>query len=250
MRKKMILGMGAVCLLMLLGTLFANYLSAEFGQGRVLRRAVEAHGGTEAIRAVKAGRLKGKGVRHGSFSKTADFQWEEAFQLPDRYKLVMRPRDGVTVTYLAPAKTWYVAEGGRPAEPMPGGGQVHPASQLEPLRQLLAVHARKLPTTLLADEEVDYRPVSTVQADSEEWGKVVFCFAKDSGVLLRMRGQLDRAGQDPVKVERIYSQHKTVNGVLLPMKVVMHVNGRLDTEMTITEVEFVDRLEPEVFAKP
>lgn len=249
MHKVLILGSIIVCLLMLAATGLINYLSGEYGEGRVVRRAIEAHGGAGAIRSIKAGRIRGQGVRHGPLQEPAPFTWEESFEYPERYKLVIHPKESVTITYLAPAKKWWIVEGDSKPEEMKGGG-VQPSSQLEPFRMLLQIEPQKTPTTLLDDDEVQFRPVTSLRADTQEMGQVIFSFDKAKGILLRVKGQIDRPDREPVKVERIYSNHKVVNGLLMPMKVTMHVNGRLDTEMTIDQVEFLDRLDAATFALP
>ena len=103
---------------------------------------------------------------------------------------------------------------------------------------------------MIGADDVHFRPAITVRAHSEEWGQVLLSFDKARGLLLRMKGQLDRDGLEPIRLERVYSQHKESNGVVIPMKVAMYRNGQLDTEMVVTEVELVDRLDPAIFAAP
>lgn len=247
MRKVLVLGSMAVCLLMLLATALVNYLGAEYGEQRVLRRALEAHGGAEAIRRIKAGHLQGEGVRY-RFHGPDPFTWEEWFQTPDRYKLVMRDRRA-TAYYVAPPRKWWIVEPGLSPKVM-DLGEVHPTSQFEWLRRLDEIERWKLPVRAGAEEEVLFRPALGLLVSSDQWGQVTLSFDKAKGILVRARGQVDQAKSGPFTNDYIYSQHREVNGVLLPMKATIFVNGERSTEMTITAVELVDQLDPAIFSPP
>jgi hypothetical protein len=246
--KVLLLGSLCICLLMLAVSLLSNYLSAEYGEGRVIQRAIEAHGGAEGIRRIKAGHLKGDGMRH-RLHGDEPFTWEEWFEVPDRYKLMMRDSRSVAY-YLAPPRKWWIGEGDqKPA--IKDLGEVHATSQFEPIRRLVEIQRQKLPVVSLGEQEVGFIPAVALQVDSEQWGQVAMSFDKSKGLLIQNRGQVAQSGRASSFTNRqVFSRHQDVQGVLLPMKITVFVNDQPHTEMTIRQAEFVDKLDPSVFAPP
>ena len=50
--------------------------------------------------------------------------------------------------------------------------------------------------------------------------------------------------------EVLYSDYKDISGVKYPMKVTSYVEGKKAIELEITKIEFTEKLDDSIFAKP
>jgi hypothetical protein len=122
------------------------------------------------------------------------------------------------------------------------------AQQVETLVPLLKDKAYKLHA--LGEAKVGGRPAVGVRVESKGHKDVNLYFDKKTGLLVKSeRRALDDAEKE-VTEETFYSNYKDVSGVKVPMKVVVHHDGKKHLEMEMTEYRFLDKLDDSEFARP
>jgi hypothetical protein len=104
--------------------------------------------------------------------------------------------------------------------------------------------------SLLADQEVAKRAATGVRVQSKGHRDVDLYFDKESGLLVKIESRtLDQAKKELV-LGQIQSEYKDFGGLKIATKFTNYDNGKLRSIEDITELKFVDRIDPQEFAKP
>jgi hypothetical protein len=249
MRKVLILS-AAVCLTLTL----AGRAAAQDEPRGVIARAVKAAGGAKNLAKLKVARAKFKGK--GEFEGAAvALTGEVVTQLPRQMRLEVQAEvQGQNVTLL------YVVNGDKAWLQVLGKTMPLEGEELKDLKEgLHAEHVQTLVPLLegkgftldaLGEARVKGRPAVGVRVSSKGHKDVNLYFDKATGLLTKSeRRALDEAKKE-VTEETFYSDHKDVDGVKVPMKVVVHHDGKLFLEMEMTEHRFLDRIDESEFARP
>jgi hypothetical protein len=101
----------------------------------------------------------------------------------------------------------------------------------------------------LGEVKVDGRRARGIAVNSPGRPEVKLYFDKESALLLKTERRR-RAEKGAVTEEALHSDYKTLQGVKISMKEVVKQNGKLDSEFTTTEFQYLDRLDESVFQKP
>ena len=75
-------------------------------------------------------------------------------------------------------------------------------------------------------------------------------FDKSSGQLVKRENNLGRPGGQDALTEVYYSDYQEKDGLTHYRRISGFFNGMLAQEGTVTELEFFNKLDPKVFAKP
>src|SRR5262249_22162698 len=75
-------------------------------------------------------------------------------------------------------------------------------------------------------------------------------FDKATGLLAKMERRALADAQKEVTEESCYSDYKDVDGVKVPMKIVVRHDGEQFLEMEVTEYGFLERIDDSAFARP
>ncbi len=244
-QTKIVLG----CLLLLLG----GRAAADEAR-RLLDRAIQAHGGEERLSKTKIGRLTAKvdgaSVGSGTFKVT----WEEVFDLPRRYKRTIDGEFGGQtfhreITVNGP-KGWF-----RQGQAAPQPFAVTDPLAIEQhwhavLAQLLLLRNKDNRFTLLGEEQQGGRSLVGIQVSGAQ-GKANLYFDKSTGLLARARRPMPNllAGGEMIG-ETVYEDYREVGGVQYPMHLRSSNRDSSILNIRISSVEFLDKLDARVFAKP
>jgi outer membrane lipoprotein-sorting protein len=249
MRKVLFLS-AAVCLTLTL----AGRASAQDESRAVIAKAVKAAGGAKKLGKLKVARAKFKGKGEFEGAPVA-LTGEIATQLPRQMRLEVQAEvQGVNVTVLNVVngdKGWLQVL-----------GKTMPLEDEELKDQQEGLHAEYVQTLVpllkdkgftldaLGEARVNGRAAVGVRVASKGHKDVNLYFDKATGLLTKSeRRALDDARKE-VTEETFYSDHKDVDGVKVPMKVVVHHDGKKFLEMEVTEYRFLDRIDDSEFARP
>jgi hypothetical protein len=244
MRTIVALGVGLV---VAAGPVRAGDREAALG---VIDRAIKAHGGEAGLaKAAVASRTESGFNLQGG--QEVPFTSQVVHSLPDRVRLaVVLDKKFPFLLVLDGDKGWQQAGGSMTVE-LPG-------SRLKEMREeayvwwLATLAPLKKDLFTLApvpDARVDGQPAAGVKVSCPGHADTRLYFDKRSGLLVKIARRVPEAGV-PVDKEYLYSDYKEFDGVKLPAKEVMTINGKKWSERTASAVKFLSRPDKKAFAKP
>ena len=249
MRKVLPLS-AAACLVLAL----AGRAVAQDETRGVIARAIKATGGEKKLAKLKVAKARFKGT--GEFAgATVAMTGEITHEMPGRMRIEVQVEvqgQNLTVLYvLNGKKAWLQAAG----ETMELKGEelddikeeLH-AEHIQTLVPLLKDKAYTLDA--LGEIKINGRPAVGVRVTSKGHKDVNLYFDKATGLLTRSERRALDDNKKEVAEETFYSDYKDVDGVKVPMKLVVHHDGKKYVEMEITEHRFLDRIDDSEFARP
>jgi hypothetical protein len=108
-----------------------------------------------------------------------------------------------------------------------------------------------LDLSVLDEIKIEGKAAVGVLAKTEGQGKhKKLYFDKTSGLLVKVESSTFRPGGQQDLSEVYYRDYEERDGLKHYRRISAFVNGVLAQEVTVTELEFFDKLDPKVFAKP
>ncbi|HTU19865.1 MAG TPA: hypothetical protein VMG10_17515 [Gemmataceae bacterium] len=222
----------------------------------VLDRAIQAHGGEARLERTTKGRLKAR-VEGNMFGTVFKTEWEETFDLPGRYKQIIDGSVNGMSTHMEYAVTGtkgWLRQGTDSArdfaesEPPSVGRHWHAI-----LAQLLLVSDKKIQLSSLPDDKTDGRTLAGIRAVSLQ-GSGDWYFDKATGLLARAPWRMPnhtilKAGQKTMGQHRLEDYHD-IKGIHYPMKFITNAGKANSMTITISSIEFLDKIEASVFVNP
>jgi outer membrane lipoprotein-sorting protein len=214
----------------------------------VVEQAIKAHGGADAL--AKAQNVLRTGAGTITLGKdTKAFTAEVAWSLPDRLRMALLVEKKFPLTTVLNGDKGWQSSGG-PAMEMG-------AESLRELRDELAV--RRLATlTPLTRDEFKLAPLPEIKVNGEPAvgvkaarGKteMKLYFDKKTHLLVKIERRASEGGQMLDK-EYVFSDHKEFDGVKLPTKEVVLINGRKFTEESGMTYKLPKKIDDTLFGKP
>ena len=212
----------------------------------IIRQAVEAHGGLDALQRVKS--LSAVGTTtlttpDGEIKATT----RTAIEYPARVRVEAQLPDAHIVQVYADGQGWLKDPGGVREAPAEMLQDFRASAQRDPIALLRGAAAGTLRARALPDESHDGRTLKVVEVSAEGVPAVRLFFAAD-GTLFKL-GYSTRA-QGAVYSEEIFSDYRKVDGVAVPFKASVVRGGVTVMERVLTDVTINPALAPETFAKP
>jgi hypothetical protein len=221
----------------------------------VVKKAIEAHGGADALNKTRIARSKTKGTIT-SGDQNIEIISSAVYSLPDKFRTEMAAEvRGLKLTILQVVNGKQVkfkrVLGGteRPVEDKQKEEAaqavlVQDATTLTPL-----VEGKKYTIKLEKDADVEGKAAAVVLVTGNGLKDLLLFFDKETGRLVKsQRKALDASGTGEVNEESFLSDYKKVDGALLPMRMVVKQNGKKLMDVTVTEVIFLDKVDPEEFS--
>jgi hypothetical protein len=214
----------------------------------ILERAIKAQGGAKAL--TRAAQLKRKDSgTHITLAGPVGFTGETIRSLPDRVRLSTQFGGNKTVLVLNGDKAWQ-SDGGPAVELLPARvKEVREEVYIEWISTLVPLTRSGFTLSTLPKIKVDGETAVGIKAVHKGRPDVRLYFLQGSGLLARIERQASEAG---LKVDKAYQfgAYKDFDGVKLPTKQTVLVNGKKFTEFTSSEVTFPAKLDAKTFAKP
>ena len=215
----------------------------------LVNKAIKAAGGADKLTKFQAQTWKEKGTYYG-MGEGLPYTATNAVQWPDKYSMNIH---GYFVIVLNGNKGWMKPEGAEAMEMQ----KEQLEEQMEShyggwVSTLVPLKGKGFTLTALDETKVDGKPASGIKIAHKGHGDVSLWFDKDSGLLVKSAQRLKSAQQGGKEVlhEGFFSNYQAVQGVQIPMKIVVHQDGKKLVEAENHDVKLAEKLDDKTFAKP
>lgn len=221
----------------------------------VVKKAIAAHGGAEALNKYTAGsyKIKGDMTVQGT---DLDFTGDILYQLPAKFRMTIDANLGgqkLTVVQVTNGKKHKTTLNGMEQKmsaaekaELDQAAMMQEVSQLTPL-----VEGKKYTIKSEKDADVKGKPASVVLVTAKDFKDTRLYFDKKTGLLVKTeRKGLAPGAEKPQEVteESYMSDFKKVDGVMLPMKITVNHDGKKFMSMTVTDAKMMEKADPKAFA--
>jgi hypothetical protein len=241
----------------LLLTLFVAVPAAADDKGRALiEKAIQAQGGPDKVAKLRAMRIKAEGTMELVPGQPATpFTIEDVWHMPDKYRTsATMTLMGMKVTQtqvLDGDKGWAAFNGRAMDLPKEAAAEMREQKYAEDLDRLGFLKDTGKELSVVEDARVNGKPAAGVRIKSKGHRDVTLYFDKDSGLLVkRTHPILDPMSGKEATQEVVFGDYADSAGVKYPKALTAFRDGKKVIEVKVTEVEFLDKVDPKLFAKP
>ena len=215
----------------------------------VIEQAVKAHGGAEALNKARTRSRSGQGVL--TLGAEVPFTTEETIQLPNRCRVLIEVGRNRVLLVLNGDKGWT----------LPPGGAVREMNKEEFserseemyvwwLMTLTPLQKDGFDLTPLPDAKVNGQETAVVKVSSKGHADASLFFEKKSGLLIKIARRAKEAGFVHDR-EYYYSDHKDCDGVKLPCKESIIINGKNKlSAVKFANYKLLSKIDDATFDKP
>jgi hypothetical protein len=241
--------------LLTLGLVFAVSAAAPCAQAAdraaalaVVEKAVKAQGGADGLARAAVAARGGKGVL---FLRGTDlpFTTEEVLNLPNQSRVKLEVNRTQIMEVCNGDRGWKQS-GGTTIDMGPARlAEVREEAYVWWLATLAPLLKEGFDLDVLPEIKMEGRPAAGVKVKARGRPDAALYFDKDSGALLKIARRAKEAGIEYDK-EYFYSDYKDVDGVKLPGKEVVHLNGRKFSEVQYSEYKLLRKPDESAFTRP
>ncbi len=228
--------------------------AGQQGVDQLLDRAVQAHGGAANLSRLKARHCQTRGqVIRGT---PVPFTQEILAQAPKQIKEVMQ----FQVAGAPPGTVVTVLNGDSGRMEISGKSQplddnmiyeLKEAAHLAQLVRLTELKNKEYRLTALGESAVSGRSAMGIRITSPGHRDVQLYFDREVGLLLKTeRNVVDLRTKQLQREEALYSDWKVADGIVTPTKVTILRDGYKFSEVEVTAVRFLEKLDDDVFSQP
>jgi hypothetical protein len=221
----------------------------------VVKKAIDAHGGAEALNKYKAGYSKFKGeISIGGMD--LDYTGEITYQLPDKYNMTIKADVGgekIVIEQIVNGKQVAQNINGM-ATPMSDEekAEVFQSAMLQEVEQLTPLlEGKKYTLKAEKDAEVDGKPAAVVLVTAKGLSDTKLFFDKKTMLLVKTERKTKTGPKESrveVVEETIMSDFKKVEGIQTAMKLVVNHDSKKFMTLTNSEVKLLEKADPKKFA--
>lgn len=220
----------------------------------VVRKAIDAHGGSQLLDKYPAAKVRSKGTMT-FLGQMVPFESTATYQMPDKMKEVQ------TVQVAGIKKNVTQLQVGDQVRIMLDGVEMKIEDKDKPkYRQMIYVQNlyrltpllddKTCKLSLVEDKTVSDRTAHGVKATAEGRQDVIFYFDKGTNMLVKtQRTGFDQTGAE-APMEEVFSVYKDVKGYMYPSKTTVYLRGKKFLESEVIEFLPLERFEPVEFEKP
>ncbi len=228
---------------------------AQDDAAAVVKKAIAAHGGADALNKYQAGSYKVKGDM-SVFGMDIDFTGAMTYQVPDKYRMEINAEvmgQKLAVVQVVNGKTVKNTINGM-ATPLGDAekAELQQAAMIQEVSQLTPLlDSKKYTIKAEKDADVNDKPCSVVLVTAKDFKDTRLFFDKKSGLLVKTerKGLAPSMGEPKeVNEETLLSDYKKVDGVAIPMKLVVNHDGKKFMTMTVSDAKVMEKADPKAFA--
>jgi outer membrane lipoprotein-sorting protein len=214
----------------------------------IVDKAIKATGGEEVLSKVKAMTWNEKGTYHG-MGEPQKYTAKYALEWPDRFRMEI---EGFFTIVMDGDKGWVKRKGEETKELTKEQLQAHKENlNADQATRLFPLRGKDWTLSPAAEIKVKDKPAVGVKAARKEHADVVLYFDKESGLLVKMEYKVHSAEKKKeVKQETYFSDHKPVDGMQIPRKLVMKQDGEPYVEAELLDPKLLEKIDPKLFEKP
>ena len=219
----------------------------------LIERAIKAHGGAEGLAraSVSTRTSAGTQAQPGGGGADVTFTSEITQSLPDRIRIAMEVEKRVKVLIVIDGDKGWVQSAGGGSIPLDRERvkEMRGEAYVSWLATLLPLKKDGLTLGLAPEIKVDGKPAWGIKVSGRGEPEARLYFDQGSGLLVKVERRATEAGV-PVTKAYYYSDFKDFDGVKLPAKEVMTVNGKKWYEVKVLTCKFLKKAEDSAFARP
>ena len=226
---------------------------------KTVTAGIKAHGGEEALKKNKAGDMKMKGSM-AILGMDLEFTGSVLYQLPDQFKMIIDTSvvgQKMSIVQVGNGDKFKTTINGaaqklddKTKDELRQGASSQEISMLYPLldKEKYTIKAGKdakiAKIAKIADVEC-----TAVVVEGKKTKTMTLYFDKKTGLLhATTRKSLAPGSGDEVEEESVMTDYKEVEGVKIPMKMLVKHDGKTFMSTTFTEAKLSAKLDPKVFA--
>ena len=243
-----------LCRLLLVGIACASAATVRAADApeprAIIDSAIKALGGAEKLQKYKAARWEDKGTYYGFGDDGAPYTGKYAAVYPDKFR--MEIVDVFTVV-IDGEKGWTKMGGDvheMSADEVREGREQFHAGMLSGLTPL--IDGKGYTLSPAGEIDVEGKPAVGVNVTHKDHRDVTLYFDKQSRLPVKLETTVkaEELGGKEVKEEDLFRDYKDVDGMKVPMKMVVLRDGKKYVESETVSVEPLESLDDSVFAKP
>jgi hypothetical protein len=214
----------------------------------VIEKAIKAHGGADALNKAQMRSRTGEGVF--CLRGETRFTTEETVCFPDRCRVVVNPERNRIILVLNGNKGWMQAGGATQEMAKTALKEKQEELYVWWLMNLTPLLKDEFQLKPLADAKVNDQDASVVLVSRKDFPDARLFFDKKSGLLVKIARRATESGL-PIAKEYVYSDHKEFDGVKMPTKEIITLNGNTKySEVKFSNYKVLSRVEDKLFEKP
>lgn len=214
----------------------------------VIEQAIKAHGGADALNKAMKRSRSGKGaVTLGGETKLTT---EETLELPERCRVVLTLERARVILVINGKRGWTQAGGVTQEMTRESLKERREELYVWWLMNLTPLLKDEFELTPLADARVGDHEAAVVKVARKDYPDVRLFFNKKTGLLIKMTRPATEAGLRVTK-EYQYSDHKEFDGVKMPTKEIVTLNGSTKlSEVRFSEYKVLSGVDAKTFDRP
>jgi hypothetical protein len=233
--------------------------SLAFGQAEpraIIERAIQAQGGPVKIAKLRTMRIKVEGTTDLIPGQpNLPFTIEDTWQMPNQYKSTFSMQFmGKTLTQtqiINGERGWIQTDGETMDMPKDALAEMREQKHGEDLDRLGFLNDKGIELSALDEIKVEGKPAVGVLIKSKGHRDVKLYFDKSTGLLVKREQKvLDPASGKEVSQEVVFGDYQEKDGVKHYRNIAAYRDGKKIIDAKVLEIEFFDKLEDKVFAKP
>jgi hypothetical protein len=243
------------CAAVAITVLVGPALAADDAARGVVEKAIKAQGGADKVAKFRIMRIKVEGTVNLAPGQPAiPFVLEDWWQMPGQYKTASQFLSGrkVKQTQAIDGETgWMQLDGVTQDMPKEAIAEMREQKYAEDLDRLGFLADKGIDLTALSESKVGGRAAVGVLIKWKGHRDVKLWFDKESGLLVKREHRvLDSETGKEVTQEVVFSDYRETDGVKHYRALTAYRDGKKIIEAKVREIEFFDKLDKKVFAKP
>jgi hypothetical protein len=215
----------------------------------IVDKAIKAHGGEEKLSKIKAETFTAKGTYYG-MGDGLPFTGHFAVQWPGRFRMEI---EGAFILVVDGDNGWTKS----------GTGDVAEMNKDEMAFQKESLYAQGVERLLvLKEKDFTFAPLEAIKVDGKATvgvkvsrkghEDIKLYFDKETNLLVKVerRVKASEQGYKEVNQETFFKDWKDVDGIKVVQKVVDKRDGKLYVEEEVSDVKYLEKVEPKLFSKP
>lgn len=241
--------LGVVGLILITG----DRATAQGDARAIVKKAIEASGGAEALTKYKAGKISGKGtinIQGMSF----EFEMDSAFLMPGKLKNSIELEVGgmeLTIKQIINGDRAVTLVNGMD-QPLTDtrASELKISAEAQELYGLTPMLDEKYKLTLMEKETtINDKPAIGIEVTREGWKKpLTFYFDPKSNLLVGAEREGLTPEEETAKLLQTFSDYKKVQGVMQPTVIEVTSDGKKFMSMTFDKIELLESLPAREFA--
>jgi hypothetical protein len=245
-----------LCAAMTIALLFPVARASDDDARGVVEKAIKSQGGADKVAKLRIMRIKAEGTINLVPGQPAiPFVIEDWWRMPDQYKTTSQFELGgkkVNQTQALDGETgWMQFDGMTQDMPKEAVAEMREQQYAENLDRLGFLKDKGIDLTALGESKIDGRAAAGVLIKSKGHRDVKLWFDKETGLLVKREHKvLDSGTGKEVSQEVVFSDYRETDGVKHYRALTAYRDRQKIIEAKVREIEFFDKLDRKVFAKP